>query len=1228
MDPVVPEPGALAVRVLGGLTAERDGADVDLGGPRQRGVLALLLLARGASVPAQRLVDLLWGDAAPPSATAALHSYVSHLRRALEPGRGARERGGLLVRDRVGYAVRLSDDAVDAWRFERLVGEGVAAPAERAAALLTEALALYRGEAYAEWAGQQWADAESARLAELRAVATERLLAARLQTEDAAVLVPRLEALAAEEPLREERWRLLALALYRTSRQSDALAALRRARTVLARELGVDPSRALRDLEAQILAHDPALAGPAARPPAAPAAAPAPAAVSAAPPAPAPAPAPGRAAAGPGRPAGEDIVDRDAELRRLQSCVTDALAGQGLVALIEGPAGIGKSRLLTEARRMGAAGGAPVLAARGSALEREFGYGAVRQLFEPLLVDPARRARLLGGPAAAAASVFDAPADAGPAVAEQRADASFAVLHALYWLVVDLTAEGPVVLAVDDLQWCDSASLRFLAYLVRRLEGLPVLLAATLRTGEPPADPTLVDEIAHDPATVAVQPGPLSREGVEDLVRRRLGDDAAPDFVAACARTTGGNPLLLRQLLRALEADGVRPDRASADTVTAIGSRAVSSIVLMRLGRMDEAAGAVARAVAVLGDGAAIPVVASLAGLAEDAAARAVDRLAEGEILRDDLPLGFVHPLVRDAVYRSLPPGQRELAHARAARVLADSGASAEQVAAHLLQVPARGEEWAVEALHRAAAIAADRGAPESAVPYLVRVLDELATADDRAQTLLQLGLLETLTDGLAAITHLRQAHALAQDVAVRAQIAVVLAHTLIFAGPRGEATAFATAAAADLPEELVDVRQALRALARVGGYMHGVDPAVWGAEPAGEPVGTGPGARMLAVATAWELVVGNRDLPRCVELAHFGLADGVLQAADPGLFWVIAPFILDMADEDMEPFWDAALTDAHERGSLFAALATHLWRGHAQWWRGDLPEAEQSLRTANEQSARWAAPAVGISYGEAFLVWVLLDRGDTAAARAFLESVRWRNRIGDGSRLNLEAEVGVLLAERRPEQALALLDAHHLEVSAVANPVWAPWRSLRAQALTALGRREEAVALMTEEAALARAWGARRWVGRTLWLLGEARGEAGAADLREAVRVLSGTQSRLDLARAQAALARLVPAEEAAPLLRSALELAEDCGAEGVRAQVAATLTAAGLAVPPPRPATRRLTATERRVAAMAAEGADARQIAASLFLTPRTVEVTLAGVRAALGAATDADLRVALSG
>ena len=186
--------------------------------------------------------------------------------------------------------------------------------------------------------------------------------------------------------------------------------------------------------------------------------------------------------------AGEEIVDRDRELLALRGALAEAMAGQGRLALMEGPAGIGKTRLLQEVRRLAAAEGALVLSARGSQLERAFGFGAVRQLFEATLADPADRADLLRGSAAAAAWVFG---DIGSAEPADRADGSFAVLHGLYWLTVNLAEQQPVVLAVDDLQWCDTGSLRALAFLLRRLEGLPVLVAATLRTGEQHADEAL-----------------------------------------------------------------------------------------------------------------------------------------------------------------------------------------------------------------------------------------------------------------------------------------------------------------------------------------------------------------------------------------------------------------------------------------------------------------------------------------------------------------------------------------------------------------------------------------------------------------------------------------------------------------------------------------------------------------------------------------------------------------
>ena len=307
----------------------------------------------------------------------------------------------------------------------------------------------------------------------------------------------------------------------------------------------------------------------------------------------------------------------------------------------------------------------------------------MRQLFESAVGDP----DALAGAAAAARVVFVSPDNGTPG-----GDASFAALHGLYWLTLNLAAERPLLLEVDDLHWCDRPSLRFLAYLVRRLEGQPVLVTASVRTGDPPTDAALLAEIANDPATAHVRPGPLSEEAVGRLVARRLGAEPDRAFREACHKTTGGNPLLVRQLLNALETDAVRPDAAHADVVRAIGSRAVSSSVLLRLARLPGEAAAVARAVAVLGEGADLPAVAGVSGLDEAQVAGTMAALARAEILRPEPPPGFVHPLVRDAVYQGLPLGERELLHARAAGVLRRLGASLDQIAGQLMLTPRRGD--------------------------------------------------------------------------------------------------------------------------------------------------------------------------------------------------------------------------------------------------------------------------------------------------------------------------------------------------------------------------------------------------------------------------------------------------------------------------------------------------------------------------------------------------------
>jgi DNA-binding SARP family transcriptional activator/DNA-binding CsgD family transcriptional regulator len=1206
---VVTEAG-LRVGVLGQLVATRDGTSLELGGPRQRAVLALLVLARGDVVPADRLVDALWGDATPPSATSALQAYVSHLRKRMEPDRGPRDRQSVIARQGPGYALRVEDDSVDAWRFERLLRQAGGSDPATAQQLLEDALRLWRGPAYADHAGESWADGEVARLAGLREVAREQLLEARLGQGESAVLVPEIEGLVTEDPMREERWRLLVLALYRAHRQADALAALRRARSTLADELGVDPGPALRALEAEVLAQSPSLDAPAR-------------AVVEREPAPAvPGPRAGRGE--PRATTAEVMVGRDREVRVLRGALADAVDGQGRLALIHGPAGIGKSRLLQEVRRLAEAEGALVLTARGSQLERAFAFGAVRQLFEATLGDPARRVELLRGSASSAASVFGEIPAADPA---ERADGSFAVLHGLYWLTVNLAEQQPVVLAVDDVQWCDTGSLRALAFLLRRLEGLPVLIAATLRTGEAHDDEPLLAELAEDHATVQVHPGPLAPEATAELVRDRLGADAQDPFVAACHRTTGGNPLLLRQLLRALQVEGVRPDASHADTVNAIGSRAVSSMVLMRLARLPADCTAVGRAVAVLGDGCPLTDVAALSGLDEAATAAALAALARAEVLLSDHQLGFVHPLVRDAVYQALSAGERELHHERAAAELLARGATPEQVAAHLLLAPRRGSADAVRVLRLAATTAAERGAADAASTYLERALAEPPDAADRPSILFELGHLGTLTDGPAAVAHLREAYDTVTDVAVRAEVATMLARTLVFAGGPGEATRFAREAAAALPDELDDARQGLHGLERIGGYMHGLPESEWGRGRL-EVRGDGVGARMLAATLAWEELISNGDRLRCIELSRFALAGGHLQRVDTGLLWVVSAFVQEMGEVDMGDFWDRTLADAFARGSLFSALAVHLWRGHMLWHRGQLREALRSVQTSNEQSEQWGAPDVGVPYGQAFIIGILLEQGEVAEARRYVDGVLHQPRIGDGARLFDENHARLMAAEGRYPEALAALEAATTMQTTVVNPVWRPWRTYRAPVLAALGRLEEARVLMAEEVTLARHWGAPSVLGRTLRCAGELAGEDAEPMLREAYELLRPSVARYERACAELALARVTADKaERTALLGSALALAAECGSPGLYRQVSDELVADGADAPAPFDDVVSLTATERRVAQLAAAGAAPSAVAQELFLTPAVVERTLAEVRERLGVQTDAELGAALT-
>jgi DNA-binding CsgD family transcriptional regulator len=915
------------------------------------------------------------------------------------------------------------------------------------------------------------------------------------------------------------------------------------------------------------------------------------------------------------------LFERGRELDEIASTASATAAGNGAVLLIEGEAGIGKTRLLEAARELAAEQGLTSLAARGSQLERGFAFGVVRQLFQaPLAALPTdTRQEALSGAAALTASLLMPARDesqprSGPDV--------FSLLHGLHWLCANLATTQPLLLAVDDLQWADENSLRFLAYLAGRVDELPVFVIATLRSGEPDSPEELLRELRTQPAARSLRPQSLSLDATVSVIRSELRSTAETGFCAACHESTAGNPLLLSELLRALEIEGVEALESQRGLVYEIGAKGVPERLLARISQISPEAVEVARAVATLEPHATLRRTAAVSGVGGEQAAVAAHALVEAGVLADDEALAFVHPLLRSAVEGGMTKPQRSVLASRAAEVHWNDGSEREIVASHLLEAGGEPPGWAIQALTAAADAALSRGAPEPAVTYL-RFAAELAPDDEarhRLRTLLGAALLRaTNAEGIELLLEERAASA---DPLHRAALTHDLAVPLVIRDRADEAVQILEQSIEELGEGDFELSLTLRAdlmqalFNGPGGHrlraefdaLSGLTTKLTGATLA---------ERLALQSLALAAAIGLDTAPTALKLAKTALGDeqAMRAASRVGLplSWACAATAIAGDPKAALEAWRPVVETMRRRGSAFGTGMALGARAMVRLSRGELAEAEADLV---ELQMITGLPQILELFAIAGRVMLERERGRADLGMRAIADAGFTGDIPKAlPALCLQTERGLTRLEQgRAEDAVRDLDgvATVYEVAGGFGPDFIPARLRVSLAIQATGDTSTAVAAALETEAWARETENPRFIGEATRVLGLVDAGAGIDALRRSVELLATTQFRLDLARALvelgAALRRANERKGSRDPLREGMELAHRCGATALEERARTELEATGA-----RPRSvivtgvESLTPSERRVAQLAVEGMTNREIAQMLYVTSKTVETHL---------------------
>lgn len=877
------------------------------------------------------------------------------------------------------------------------------------------------------------------------------------------------------------------------------------------------------------------------------------------------------------------LFERERVLGVLVDVAASARAGAGEAALVTGTPGIGKTRLLGALMGEATTAGTVCLRAVGHPLERDYGFGVVRQLFAHLPPDLLDEALAAG--------------DHGPATGQ---DDLFATLQALVTALARTAGERPLLVVVDDVQWVDDPSLRFLHFLARRLATTGIALVVAVRNGQQ-RESALLGELCDAVGATELVLQPLTRGGVASVLQQRL-PDVADAFVDACLAWTRGNPLYLGELARTVVSEGIAPTVDGAAVLADLAPGTIGRLVFVRIARAGDAAVAVAQAAAVLGDAPPIAAVARLAGLDVATAGTAAADLIRLDILDDRL--AFTHPVVREAVYDDLAAPLRAARHLVAAEILHDLGAPDEAVAAQLVLGPATDAAWARESLQRAARAAVGRGAPEAAARFLDHAGGEAGVAEGAADVgadvtrthLLWISGRSAEAIELAERTVDHRAAAVEPDTRLDARPDAMLAMKLMLqcvTPGTGRPDPELLARFAELPGSTQVERDCLLPV-----ILHRLARGTAASEirPLVDRVigGSTRGASRRRSPATWLFLV-----------LHLGDLDGTLAFVDR---------YRAAAEDSDSPMW---------RAEALTVRAQALYR------LGRVAEAEADAHAA--LTGTDGTFAVTGPVAAATLMYSRLELGDLAGARAAAERFHFPSHREDTAFASLaEAAMGrVRVRAGDAEGGLALLRSAGERLDAVEwlIPELSPWRLDAAQALAGLGRVDEAREVLAPAEEAARRFGAPNGLGRVLRVRALLDEPVSIELLRESVSVYDGTSLPLkrahSLVELGSALRRTGRRTEAREPLAEAMDIATRCGAAPLLERAITELTATGAR---PRSTARTgveaPTASEVRVARLAAAGLRNADIARELFVQPTTVEKHLASVFRKLGIESRADL------